>query len=143
MNFLVNDSIIKALSWTFIHSLWIGLAAALLAGLTLLLTKKATSGTRYNLLAVLSIAFLVATGFIFYSEFETQTPVLQADNLVKTDFQTGHPVTASDTVIMEEGSTPFSADAETGVLPLTIMADNIIATSLCFGLLFSFSNAFE
>lgn len=111
MNFLVNDSIIKALSWTFIHSLWIGLAAALLAGLTLLLTKKATSGTRYNLLAVLSIAFLVATGFIFYSEFETQTPVLQADNLIKTDFQTGHPVTASDTVIMEEGSTPFSAIA--------------------------------
>ena len=44
MNLILNDSIIKALSWTLIHSLWIGLAAAILAGLTLLLTKKSNFG---------------------------------------------------------------------------------------------------
>uniref|UniRef100_UPI002636B8D5 M56 family metallopeptidase n=1 Tax=Fluviicola sp. TaxID=1917219 RepID=UPI002636B8D5 len=108
MNFLVNDSIIKALSWTFIHSLWLGLAAALLAGLTLLLTKKSTSAIRYNLLAGLSIAFLVATGFIFYNEFETQTSVLQADQVMKSDLQTEHLVSFSNTGIKEEASTPLS-----------------------------------
>ena len=102
MNTLVNDSIIKAISWTIIHSLWLGLAAALLAGLTLLLTKKATSAIRYNLLAGLSISFLVTIGFIFYSEFETQAPVLQTDNLVKSEFQTEQPVSVSTAGIKEE-----------------------------------------
>ncbi|AEA45442.1 M56 family metallopeptidase [Fluviicola taffensis] len=108
MNFLVNDSIIKAVSWTIIHSLWLGLAAALLAGLTLLLTKKATSAIRYNLLAGLSIVFLVTIGFIFYNEFETQTFVLQADKLVKSNFKTEHLVSFSGAVTTEEASTPLS-----------------------------------
>nr|WP_294862181.1 M56 family metallopeptidase [uncultured Fluviicola sp.] len=108
MNFLVNDSIIKAVSWTLIHSLWLGLAAAILAGLTLLFAKKATSATRYNLLAGLSIAFLVTIGFIFYTEFETHTSVLKAVNPAKSDFQTEHPVSVSNTGLNEEVSTPFS-----------------------------------
>jgi len=108
MNSLVNDSIIKAISWTLIHSLWLGLAAALLAGLTLLLTKRSTSAIRYNLLAGLSILFLVTIGFIFYNEFETQTPVLQADKLIKNDLQTETLVSVSNTELMEEGSGPLS-----------------------------------
>ncbi len=108
MNFLVNDSIIKALSWTLIHSLWIGLVAALLAGLTLLLTKKAASATRYNLLAGLSVLFLVAIGFIFYNEFETQESVLQVDKPGKSDMQTEHLVSFSHTGMKEEASTPLS-----------------------------------
>lgn len=108
MHFLVNDSLIKAVSWTLIHSLWLGLATALLAGLTLLLTKKATSAIRYNLLAGLSILFLVAIGFLFYTEFETQTTVSHADNLVKNTVQTQPLVSVSNTVIKEEGSAPLS-----------------------------------
>ncbi|MDF3026320.1 MAG: peptidase BlaR1 [Fluviicola sp.] len=112
MNSLVNDSMIKAVSWTLIHSLWLGLAAALLAGLTLLLTKKSTSAIRYNLLAGLSIAFLVTIGFIFYNEFEPQTSVLQADKLVKNDLQTEQLVSISNTGLKEEVSAPFSIIAE-------------------------------
>ncbi|WP_343633409.1 M56 family metallopeptidase [Fluviicola sp.] len=108
MNFLVNDAIIKAVSWTLVHSLWLGLAAAILAGLTLLLTKKATSATRYNLLAGLSVAFLMAIGFIFYNEFETQASVLHADKVVKTSLQTEQVVSSSPTFIREEGSGPLS-----------------------------------
>ena len=33
MNTLVNDSMIKAVSWTIIHSLWLGIAAAFLGRL--------------------------------------------------------------------------------------------------------------
>jgi bla regulator protein blaR1 len=108
MHFLVNDSIIKAVSWTIIHSLWLGLAAALLAGLTLLLTKKTTSAIRYNLLAGLSILFLVTIGFIFYSEFETQASVLQADKLVKNNLQTETSASVSHAVMKEEVSAPSS-----------------------------------
>lgn len=112
MNFLVNDSIIKAVSWTIIHSLWLGLAVAILAGITLLLTKKSTSAIRYNLLAGLSVLFLVTIGFLFYTEFETQTTVLQADNLVKNTIQTERLVSVSGTIIKEEGSAPLSIVTE-------------------------------
>ncbi len=62
----------NAVSWTLIHSLWLGLVVALLAGLTVLLTKKSASATRYNILAVLSVLFLVAIGFIFSNELKIQ-----------------------------------------------------------------------
>ena len=108
MNFLMNDALIKAISWTLIHSLWLGLAAAFLAGITLLLTKKAAPATRYNLLAGLSIAFLIAIGFIFYNELETHATVLRADKLVESSLQTEQLVSVSPAMIREETSAPFS-----------------------------------
>lgn len=108
MHFLVNDSIIKAVSWTLIHSLWLGLATAILAGFTLLLTKKSSSVTRYNLLAGLSMLFLVTIGFIFYQEFETQTSALQTELVAKSNLQTTDLVSSSVAIIKEEPSTPFS-----------------------------------
>lgn len=108
MNFLMNDALIKAISWTLIHSLWLGLAAAILAGITLLLTKKTSPTRRYNLLAGISIAFLVAIGFIFYNEFETQAAILRTDKLVKSSLQTEQLVSVSPAMIREEASTPFS-----------------------------------
>jgi beta-lactamase regulating signal transducer with metallopeptidase domain len=108
MNFLINDALIKAISWTLIHSLWLGLAAAFLAGITLLLTKKADPAKRYNLLAGLSVAFLIAIGFVFYSEFETPTAVSQTNNWVKPGLQTEHVITVPDAGIKEEASAPLS-----------------------------------
>lgn len=108
MNFLMNDALIKAISWTLIHSLWLGLAAAFLAGITLLLTKKAAPATRYNLLAGLSVAFLIAIGFVFYTEFETQAVVSQTNNRVKPGLQTEHVITVPDAGIKEEASAPLS-----------------------------------
>lgn len=111
MHFLMNDSLIKAVSWTLIHSLWLGLAAAILAGLTLLLTKKSASVVRYNLLAGLSMLFLVAIGFVFYHEFETQTVVLQTEIAAKSTIETAHPVPVSATaaVIKDETGTMATA----------------------------------
>ena len=108
MHFLVNDSIITAVSWTLIHSLWLGLAAAILAGLVLLLTKKSTSAVRYNLLAALTLSFVIAIGFTFYHEFETKAPVLQTKTEANT-IQTGPAVSASPSVIKDEPNTVFSA----------------------------------
>lgn len=66
----INDSLINAASWTLIHSLWLGLILALLAGLTILLTKKSTSAVRYNLLAMLSVVFLIKICYIFSHEYQ-------------------------------------------------------------------------
>lgn len=69
MNFL-NDTFIHAISWTLIHSLWIGLILALLGGIIVMATQKAAAAVRYNLLAALSVAFLVTIGFVFAGELE-------------------------------------------------------------------------
>jgi bla regulator protein BlaR1 len=111
MHLLMNDSIITAISWTLIHSLWLGLAAAILAGLTLLLTKKSTSAVRYNLLAGLTLLFVLAIGFTCYNEFETTDPALPVELTVKSNLQTGKLVSASPSVIKEEHSAAFSMTA--------------------------------
>ncbi len=67
MNF-IPESIIRAVCWTLLHSLWQGLILAVVAGAVMIFTKKAKSATRYNLLGVLVLAFLVVSGFTFSRE---------------------------------------------------------------------------
>lgn len=62
---LQQDIIVRALGWTFIHSIWQGLLLAILAGLVVLLTRNARAGLRYNGLLALSGLFLLAAGITF------------------------------------------------------------------------------
>lgn len=64
-----DDTLLKAISWTLLHSVWQGFILALLAGFVILATKKATSALRYNLLAVLFVAFLAVVAMTFNYEF--------------------------------------------------------------------------
>jgi beta-lactamase regulating signal transducer with metallopeptidase domain len=68
MNFnaLHFEKLVQALSLTLIHSLWQGLIAAVLAGLILILTKKAKPALRYNLLTTLLFAFVLAASYTFF-----------------------------------------------------------------------------
>ena len=59
------QEIINALSWTFIHSLWQGLAVALLAALLISITRKATARLRYQSLGFLLLLFVIATVITF------------------------------------------------------------------------------
>lgn len=108
MNFLMNDSLIKAVSWTLVHSLWLGLAAALLAALTVFLTRKSTAATRYNLLAGLSVLFLVTVGFIFYNELETPETVFSTGKLVRSGTQSENVLSVSAVTAQGETATPLA-----------------------------------
>ncbi len=57
--------VLKALSWTFLHSLWQGLLAALLAAVIISVTKKASAKLRYNLLGAVLLLFIAATFVTF------------------------------------------------------------------------------
>ncbi len=65
----IPETIIRALCWTLLHSLWQGLILAIVAGAVMLLTKKARSATRYTLLATLVMGFLLLSGYTFFREF--------------------------------------------------------------------------
>jgi bla regulator protein BlaR1 len=67
MNF-IPDTILRAVCWTLLHSLWQGLIFAVVAGIIMVLTKKASSSLRYNLLCCLLILFLAVSGYTFYRQ---------------------------------------------------------------------------
>jgi beta-lactamase regulating signal transducer with metallopeptidase domain len=62
------QTIIRALCWTLLHSLWQGLILAVVAGAVMLLTKRSASSTRYGVLGILVIGFLAISGYTFFRE---------------------------------------------------------------------------
>jgi len=68
MELIALTPVVKALCWGLIHSLWIGLITALLAGMILLLSRKASAALRYQLLCAVMLLFLAGTGYTFYNE---------------------------------------------------------------------------
>ncbi|GEP96146.1 M56 family metallopeptidase [Chitinophaga cymbidii] len=67
----MNNEILQAICRTFLHSLWQGMIAAILAGLVLAFTRRTAARTRYNLLGSILLLSLLAAGFTFYLESNT------------------------------------------------------------------------
>lgn len=67
----ISDHTVHAICWTLIHSLWIGLAIALLAGLVITVTRKSSAALRYNLLCGILILFAVSVYVTFCIEMWT------------------------------------------------------------------------
>jgi len=57
----ISGEMIRAISWTLLHSLWQGLIAALIAGIIITCTRKSRALLRYNLLGSVLILFLAIT----------------------------------------------------------------------------------
>ena len=62
----LSGGIVKALCWTFIHSLWQGLVAAIIAGAIIISTRKTKASLRYNLLVILFAVLLLGIGGTFF-----------------------------------------------------------------------------
>ncbi|GEP90566.1 Signal transducer regulating beta-lactamase production, contains metallopeptidase domain [Chitinophaga terrae (ex Kim and Jung 2007)] len=77
-----GESVLKALCWTFIHSLWQGLGYSLAAGAVLLLTRRSAPALRYNLIALILLCFVATTGVTMYLLFPGTTAPAAAAPLV-------------------------------------------------------------
>jgi bla regulator protein blaR1 len=75
---LIPDTILRAICWTLLHSLWQGLLLALIAGAVMVMTKKASSALRYNLLCTLLLLFLAASTYTFYAQLHQNTEAIPA-----------------------------------------------------------------
>jgi bla regulator protein blaR1 len=73
---IVPDTIVRAVCWTLLHSLWQGLLVAVLAGVIMVLTKKSSSSLRYNLLCSLLFLFLAGSGYTFYRQLLPASPAI-------------------------------------------------------------------
>jgi beta-lactamase regulating signal transducer with metallopeptidase domain len=63
---LFREDIVRALFWTLIHSLWQGMALAILTGLVILFTRKSVPALRYNVFLGLFCLSLAAAGVTFF-----------------------------------------------------------------------------
>src|ERR1700749_3912799 len=67
----ISDHTIHAICWTLIHSLWMGLAIALLSGLVIALTRRSGAALRYNLLCGILVLFTLSVSITFCIEMWT------------------------------------------------------------------------
>ena len=70
----LSEHEINNICWTLIHSLWIGMITALLAGLVITFTRKASAAMRYRLLCSILILFVVSIGITYYLEVKEIPP---------------------------------------------------------------------
>ena len=71
----ISDSAVRAICWTLIHSLWIGMITALLAGIIISLTRKSAAAFRYRLLCAVLVLFAVSIGITYVIEANSTTPI--------------------------------------------------------------------
>lgn len=69
-----ND-LFAALCWTFLHSLWIGLVAAILAGTVIIGTRKSAAVIRYNLLGSILVLFLISAAVTLYLQLRSSISI--------------------------------------------------------------------
>jgi beta-lactamase regulating signal transducer with metallopeptidase domain len=105
---LIPDTILRAVCWTLLHSLWQGLALAVAAGIVMLLSKKAGAALRYNLLCWLMILFIIVSGYTFYRQL--YTPVSAAPSI--TNLAAGAGISPVD------GKAPLTGTPDTGASAL-------------------------
>lgn len=63
------QEIMKALAWTFVHSLWQGFIAALLVAAIISATSKSKARLRYNLLGLVFLLFISVAAITFIIQF--------------------------------------------------------------------------
>ncbi len=100
---VLSSFLIKTLAWTFIHSLWQGLLAALLAAIIIASTRRSTARLRYNLLGIVLVSFMAVTIITFSKEYrqasETVSTTFAGTSFIPVEFNTlekTSPVTTVD-----------------------------------------------
>src|SRR4030095_16489737 len=86
-----TNEITRALSWTLLHSLWQGLALAVLAAIVIIATKKSKSIIRYNLFTSIFLLFILSVSITFISQLNrtpAKTPVAQKIDQIESPTDT-------------------------------------------------------
>ena len=79
---IVSERVVYALSWTLLHSLWQGIVLALVAGLVMLLSRKAKASVRYKLLSGALFLFVLGVGISGLIQWQYQAELLSHQPLV-------------------------------------------------------------
>ncbi|RYD68808.1 MAG: hypothetical protein EOP53_28235, partial [Sphingobacteriales bacterium] len=98
----VSPQITRALSNTFIYSLWQGLILAAIAGLIILVTQKSASRRRYNLLVASLVLFFFGVVSTFFYQLQMSST---RDGASQTSVA-AQPVSTAEQIIINLSATP-------------------------------------
>lgn len=87
----MQETIIRAVCWTILHSLWQGLLLAMVTGIFMLITKKSAPALRYNLLFTLLIIFVAVVGYTFYLQERHISETTNSFQQAIVDGESDHP----------------------------------------------------
>lgn len=113
---------LHALGWTFLHSLWLGLLAAMFAAIIMMSTRRSTAHLRYQLLCLVMTCFIVATFVTFCYYWQLPVPVTDdsiAGNaaIITNVITTGYPVVVAENAgFVEKLSTWFDSNINVVVI---------------------------
>jgi len=120
---------VPAFGRTLVHSLWQGIACAILAGIVIGITRRSAAAKRYNGLVAVYALFLITVALTFFSEMSSPAADLNSSvNLA------GQPTV---TVVIENGSTTSNAiDESFGSSVLHAVNRNAVLLVAIWALLF-------
>lgn len=113
----IPDSVIKALCWTFIHSLWQGVVAAIVAGIIVSSTRKTKAHLRYNLFVLLSAFFLLAVGVSFFVQLSHFNAPERSSPFITINTSDTFPVS------LAEGTSQITLPKETVINKFTALCN--------------------
>ncbi len=90
-----STEFIQVVGWTFVHSLWQGVLAAILALVVLGITRKSRPILRYNLLSLLFVFFIAG---VIYTFFVQQHGIHRSEYVRISYFSTGRSQALSETI---------------------------------------------
>lgn len=135
---LFADKLVQSLCWTLVHSLWLGLVIAVMAGVIIIGTRKSTPLLRYNLLALTLVLFLSAMCFIFFRQWNngisTETQILQSRQPAQMDKALNTFVTSDATSNRIYGIITFLNEHASTIVLVWMLIMAIRSVSLIRGL---------
>lgn len=85
------EEIIRAVSWTLLHSLWQGVLLSLIAAFIMLFTKKASPSLRYNLLSAALVVFITGMAVTFITQLVHATETAQTSVIPASQINSAQP----------------------------------------------------
>lgn len=136
---IISDVLLKAISWTLIHSVWQGILLAFFTGLVIVFTKKSSSALRYNLLVGLFLMFLVVVGITFNYEFQNE----QVENSTKLNLPLQTLSFHDSNNIVSKDFVQLIIDYLNNHSDTIVLIWFVVFSVRCFGIFGSLSNVYR
>src|ERR1700679_3625203 len=107
----ISDQLIGALCNTLMHSLWQGVLLAVIAGLIVIGTRRASSALRYNLLISALMLFAVAVSATFVGQYLKGGGVAP---VIRTTYKVGRVDETTTTGLTAQPAPPIGFAARIG-----------------------------
>jgi bla regulator protein blaR1 len=119
---------VKALSWMLIHSLWQGLALAIIGGIMIQCTKRSSAVVRYTFLLALFISFIAATVITFFVQYNSDGATTASHITTVVSAQTNLAQLQSAPVQLQSSNIDFT---HTAIAYVNSYAQYIVLLWLC------------